>query len=58
MGIFRLLILFFIGYFIYRMLQRLINPRKHKPPVQGNQNKPDNYSNRKDIEEIDYEEIE
>lgn len=58
MGIFRLLILFFIGYFIYRMLQRLIYPRKQRPPVQGNENKPDNYRNRRDIEEIDYEEIE
>jgi hypothetical protein len=58
MGIFRLLIVAIIGYFLYRMVKRFITPAKHNPHVQGKSKKSGDLKNRNDIEDIDYEDIE
>ncbi len=58
MGIFRLLIVAIIGYFLYRMVKRFITPAKQNPQVQGKSKKNSDLKNRNDIEDIDYEDIE
>lgn len=58
MGIIRLLILTIIGYFLYKMIKRLISPAKQNPHVQGNSNKNNDLSKRNDIQDIDYEDVE
>jgi hypothetical protein len=58
MGIFRLLIVAIIGYFLYRMVKRFITPGKQNPHVQGKSRKSKDLKNRNDIEDIDYEDIE
>ena len=58
MGIFRLLILAIIGYFVYRVVKRFITPAKHNPNVQGRSSKKSDLKNRNDIQDIDYEDIE
>ncbi len=58
MGIFRLLIVAFVGYFLYRMVKRFITPAKQNPHVQGKSRKNSDLKNRNDIEDIDYEDIE
>ena len=57
MGIFRLLILSIIGYFLYRMIKRFITPAKQNPNVQGKSKKNNNLVNREDIQDIDYEDV-
>jgi hypothetical protein len=58
MGIFRLLIFAIIGYFLYRMVKRLITPSKPNPHVRGDSEKETNLKNRNDIQDIDYEDVE
>jgi len=58
MGIFRLLILTFIGYFFYRMVKRFIIAVKQNPHVQGKSKKSSDLKNRNDIQDIDYEDVE
>lgn len=58
MGIFRLLIVAIIGYFLYRIVKRFITPAKQNPHVQGKSRKSSDLKNRNDIEDIDYEDIE
>lgn len=57
MGLIRLIILFLIGYFIFRVVKRFLNPAKKDPYVRGKQEKASKYKNRQDIQDIDYEDI-
>ena len=57
MGIFRLLILAIIGYFVYRLVKRFLTPAKTNPHVRGNSRKETDLKNRNDIEDIDYEDV-
>ena len=58
MGIFRLLILAIIGYFIYRVVKRFITPAKQNPHVQGDSREESDIRKRNDIQDIDYEDVE
>lgn len=58
MGMFRLLILAFIGYFLYRLVKRFLTPAKQNPHVRGNSKKVTDLKNRNDIQDIDYEDVE
>jgi hypothetical protein len=58
MGIFRLLILAIIGYFIYRVVKRFITPAKQNPHVQGKSREETDIRKRNDIQDIDYEDVE
>jgi hypothetical protein len=58
MGIFRLLIFAMIGYFLYRLVKRIISPAKQNPHVQGNSKKNSDLQKRNDIQDIDYEDVE
>jgi hypothetical protein len=58
MGLMRLIIIFIIGYFFYKLVKRLLAPKPDNPHVQGKNNKPDVYQKRNDIQDIDYEDVE
>jgi hypothetical protein len=58
MGLIRLLLLFIIGYFFYKMIKRFLSPGKQNPHVRGDSKKPSEFKKRKDIQDIDYEDIE
>jgi hypothetical protein len=58
MGIFRLLILTLIGYFLYRVVKRLFITAKRNPNVQGRSRKESDLKKRNDIQDIDYEDVE
>ena len=58
MGIFRLLIFAMIGYFFYRFVKRIISPAKQNPHVQGKSKENSDLQKRKDIQDIDYEDVE
>ncbi len=57
MGIIRLFILIIIGYFFYKFIKRVITPGKTNPNVRGSSDKSSNYKNRKNIKDVDYEDI-
>lgn len=58
MGIFRLIILAIIGYFIFRVVKRFLTPEKQNPHVRGNSRKETDLKKRNDIQDIDYEDVE
>jgi hypothetical protein len=58
MGIFRLIILAIIGYFIFRIVKRFLTPAKQNPHVQGKSSKETDLKKRNDIQDIDYEDVE
>ncbi len=58
MGIIRFLLLFIIGYYLYKTVKRFIAPKKQNPNVRGKSAKTDKFKNRNDIQDIDYEDIE
>jgi hypothetical protein len=58
MGLFRLLIIFFIGYFVLRFIRKLMTPPRQNPHVQGQSEKRDIYKDKKNIQDADYEELE
>jgi len=57
MGLFRLLFIFLIGYFIVRIVKRFLQPTQPKPNVRGQSKKQDNFKDRNNIQDIDYEEL-
>jgi uncharacterized membrane protein len=56
MGLIRLIILFLVLYFIFRLIRRLIQPEK-RDHVRGNP-PPKNQKNLGDIEDAEYEDLE
>jgi hypothetical protein len=58
MGLFRLIIIFIIGYFIVKIVKRFLQPGKSNPNVQGKSKQQSKYGNNKNIQDIDYEELE
>ena len=57
MGLFRLLFIFLIGYFIVKIVKRFLRPGRPNPNVHGQSKKQDNFKDRNNIQDIDYEEI-
>jgi len=57
-GLIRIIILFLIGYYIFRFVRKLLKPSKPKKNVQGNAKTKSNIINKKNIEDADFEEIE
>jgi len=57
MGLFRLLFIFLIGYFIVRIVKRFLQPTQPNPNVRGQSKKQDNFKDRNNIQDIDYEEL-
>lgn len=57
MGLIRLLIIFFIGYFLFRMVKRLMMPSRQNKHVHDQSGKSETPRERKNIQDIDYEEI-
>ena len=58
MGLFRLLILFFIGYFVVRFVKKLVAPSRQNPNVHGQSEQRNIYRNKNNIQDADYEELE
>jgi len=58
MGLIRLLIIFFIGYFVLRFIKKLMAPPRQNPPVHGQSDKRDIYRDKNNIQDADYEELE
>jgi len=58
MGLIRLLIFALIGYFLYKMIKRLLTPPKQNPNVYNKSDKENELKKRNDIQDIDYEDIE
>ena len=57
MGIFRLIILFLIGYFIFKVIKRFLQPGQPNQHVRGNSKTPKQYRDKNNIQDIDYEEL-
>ncbi len=57
MGLFRLLFIFLIGYFLFRLVKRFLQPGQTNPHVRGQSKKQDNSRDRNNIQDIDYEEL-
>jgi hypothetical protein len=57
MGLFRLIFIFLIGYFIVKMVKRFLQPGQPNPNVRGQSKKQDNLKDRNNIQDIDYEEL-
>jgi hypothetical protein len=57
MGLFRLLLLFLLGYLFIKFIKRLLTPKPPNPHVKGGSDKPGDFRNRDNIQDIDYEEI-
>ena len=55
---FRLLILAIIGYFLFKMVKRILTPPQQNPHVYGKTGKDNDLKKRNDIQDIDYEDIE
>lgn len=58
MGLFRIIIIFILGYLVFKFIKRFISPRPPDPHVKGRDDKPSKYKSRNDIQDIDYEDIE
>ncbi len=57
MGLFRLIFLFLIGYFIFKVIKGFIQAGPSNKHVQGQSKKPDHHQDRNNIQDIDYEEL-
>jgi len=57
MGLVRLIILFLIGYFIFKVIKGFLQPGQSNKNVHGKSKKPDHHQNRNNIQDIDYEEL-
>lgn len=57
MGLFRLIIIFLIGYFIFKVIKGFLKAGPSNQHVRGQEKKPDNYKDRNNIQDIDYEEL-
>ena len=57
-GLFRLLIILLIGYYVVRFVRRLFQPKNVDSRVRGESKKSDKNNSMKNIEDADYEEIE
>jgi hypothetical protein len=57
MGLFRLIFIFLIGYFIFKVIKRILQPGQPNQHVHGKSKKPDHYQNKNNIQDIDYEEL-
>lgn len=57
MGLIRLIIIFLIGYFVVKLVKRFLQPGRPNQHVRGESKRNDNYRNRNNIQDIDYEEL-
>jgi len=58
MGIIRLFIIIIIGYFFYKLIKMVLVSGKTNSKVHGPSEKSSNFKNRKDIQDVDYEDLE
>lgn len=58
MGIIRLFIIIILGYFFYKFIIKVLASGKTSSEVRGPSAKSSNFKNRKDIQDVDYEDLE